>query len=185
MLCFTGIGTIDQGEPYTFEMSKDFISCGRNATFIKVNEIPIEPLLDGLTFIKNKKKWGFAFRRGSLSRFSFMAYQPWRSSIEAILKTCRLTHPQFVILAPTGWLTRNGKLATQAAIGKMAGLDPNTTSQIIKGLEQKELIKRDKASDERAKNVSLAAKGAEILSRALPAVEKADVEFFNPLTKNE
>ena len=23
--CFTAIGTIDQGEPYTFEMSKDFI----------------------------------------------------------------------------------------------------------------------------------------------------------------
>lgn len=109
----------------------------------------------------------------------------WRSSIEAILKTCSLTHPQFVILATTGWLTRNRELATQAAIGKMAGLDPNTTSQIIKGLEQKELIKRDKASDGRAKNVSLAAKGAEILSRALPAVEKADAEFFNPLTKHE
>ncbi len=63
--CFTAIGTINQGEPYTFEMSKDFIPWRRNVTFIKANEVPIEPLLDGLTFIKDKRKWGFPFRRGS------------------------------------------------------------------------------------------------------------------------
>lgn len=109
----------------------------------------------------------------------------WRSSIEAVLKTLRLTHPQFVILAATGWITRNGKIATQAAIGKLAGLDPNTTSQIIKGLEQKELIKRDKSMDGRAKNVSLTSPGAAILARAMPAVEKADAKFFSNLTKQE
>src|SRR5579863_8953745 len=76
----------------------------------------------------------------------------WRSSIEAVLKTFGLTHPQFVILATTGWLTRNGEPATQVAIGKMAGLDPNTTSQVITGLEKKDLIKRETSSDGRAKN---------------------------------
>ncbi len=109
----------------------------------------------------------------------------WRSSIETVLKSLGLTHPQFVILSTTGWLTRNGELITQAAIGKMAGLDPNTTSQIIKGLEQKSFIKRDQSSDGRANNVSLTAQGAEILSQALPTVERADAEFFNPLTKYE
>jgi DNA-binding MarR family transcriptional regulator len=39
----------------------------------------------------------------------------------------------------------------QAIIGKMAGLDRNIVSQIIRGLEQKELITREKSSDERAK----------------------------------
>ncbi|HEY2809996.1 MAG TPA: MarR family transcriptional regulator [Rhabdochlamydiaceae bacterium] len=109
----------------------------------------------------------------------------WRSSIESVLKALGLTHPQFVVLATTGWLTRNNELITQVAIGKMAGLDPNTTSQIIKGLEQKSFIKRHQSSDGRAKNVSLTAQGAEILSQALPIVERADAEFFNPLTKNE
>lgn len=109
----------------------------------------------------------------------------WRSSIETALKTFGLTHPQFVILATTGWLTRNGDLTTQAAIGKMAGLDPNTTSQIIKGLEQKELIKRDKSSDGRAKNVSLTSHGTTTLGRAMPAVEETDAEFFNILTEQE
>lgn len=62
---FTAIGTVDQGEPYTFEMSKDFIPWRRNVTFLKAKEVPIEPLLEKLTFIKDKKKWGFPFRRGS------------------------------------------------------------------------------------------------------------------------
>lgn len=109
----------------------------------------------------------------------------WRSSLEAILKTFGLTHPQFVVLATTGWLTRNGDFVSQVVIGRMAGLDPNTNSQILKGLEQKGLIKRDPSSDGRAKNVSLTTEGAEILNLALPAVEKADVKFFNSLTKNE
>lgn len=109
----------------------------------------------------------------------------WRSSIELILKTFGLTHPQFVVLATTGWLTRNGELTTQVAIGKMAGLDPNTTSQIIKGLEQKELIRRDKSSDGRAKNVSLTSHGTTVLSRAMPAVEETDAKFFSILTEQE
>lgn len=109
----------------------------------------------------------------------------WRSSIEVILKTFGLTHPQFVVLATTGWLTRNGELTNQATIGKMAGLDPNTNSQIIKGLEEKSLIKRDPSSDGRAKNVSLTSKGSQILTNALPAVERMDGNFFNPLKEKE
>jgi DNA-binding MarR family transcriptional regulator len=109
----------------------------------------------------------------------------WRGSIETVLKGFDLTHPQFVVLATLGWLTRNGDLVTQAAIGKMACLDPNTTSQIIKGLEQKELIKREQSSDGRAKNPLLMSKGNEILAKALPAVETKDVQFFDSLSAKE
>jgi DNA-binding MarR family transcriptional regulator len=109
----------------------------------------------------------------------------WRSSIETVLKSMALTHPQFVVLATLGWLTRNGDLVTQAAIGKMACLDPNTTSQIIKGLEQKELVKRVKSTDGRAKNPLLTSKGHAILAKALPAVEKKDAHFFESLTTKE
>lgn len=62
---FTAIGTINPKEPYTFEMSPDFIPWRRDVTFLKGKEIPIQPLLDVLSFIKDKKKWGFPFRRGS------------------------------------------------------------------------------------------------------------------------
>lgn len=109
----------------------------------------------------------------------------WRSSIESALKLLGLTHPQFVVLATTGWLTRNEESVTQAKVGKMAGLDPNTTSQIIKGLEQKELIKRESSSDGRVKNPLLTSKGREALFQALPIVEEKDAQFFNRLTAKE
>lgn len=62
---FTAMGTVDSGDPYLFEMSKDFIPWRRNVTFMQVHATPIEPLIDMLDFIPEKKKWGFPFRRGS------------------------------------------------------------------------------------------------------------------------
>ncbi len=109
----------------------------------------------------------------------------WRSRIEATLKTFGLTHPQFVVLATTGWLTRKGDFVTQAAIGKMAGLDPNTLSQIIKGLEKKNLIERTPSTDGRAKHPKLTSKGQTLVIQALPAVEKQDAVFFSALNKKE
>ncbi|HEV8052628.1 MAG TPA: EVE domain-containing protein [Parachlamydiaceae bacterium] len=71
--CFTAIGTVDKGDPYTFELYEGFIPWRRNVTFLKSKEAPIELLLESLTFIKDKKKWGFPFRRGSfeISRSDF------------------------------------------------------------------------------------------------------------------
>lgn len=109
----------------------------------------------------------------------------WRSSIETMLKSMGLTHPQFVTLATLEWLTQKGNLVTQAAIGKMASLDPNTVSQILRGLEQKKWITRVQSSDGRAKNPILTIKGSHILKKALPAVETKDVEFFHGLTAAE
>lgn len=45
-------------------MSEDFIPWRRNVSFMPSKQTSIEPLLEKLTFIKNKKKWGFPFRRG-------------------------------------------------------------------------------------------------------------------------
>lgn len=63
--CFTAIGTIDKGDPYTFEMCKGFIPWRRNVTFLKSKKAPIELMLEELSFIKDKKRWGFPFKRGS------------------------------------------------------------------------------------------------------------------------
>lgn len=109
----------------------------------------------------------------------------WRSSLESVLKPLGLTHPQFVVLATLGWLTRKGDLVTQRDVGKLAGLDPNTTSQIIKGLEKNELIKREPSSDGRAKNPKLTTKGSKLLAKSLPAVEDADAQFFKILSPKE
>ena len=100
----------------------------------------------------------------------------WRRAIEMVLKPLGLTHPQFVILATVGWLTKNGEKATQIAISRQAGLDPNTTSQVLRGLQAKKLIERSEGG--RDKYPVLTKSGTLSLQKALPAVERADKEFF-------
>lgn len=107
----------------------------------------------------------------------------WRGRIEGVLREWGLTHPQFVVLAAIGWLTKDGKCVTQAAVGKMAGLDPNTTSQVIRGLEQKGLVVRE--TDGRVKRPLLTKEGQKILSKALPAIETEDGDFFAKLSEKE
>lgn len=64
---FTAIGRIQEGEPYPFEMSEDFIPYRRDVHFFRAKQAPILPLIEHLSFIKDKTKWGFPFRRGSFS----------------------------------------------------------------------------------------------------------------------
>lgn len=64
---FTAVGKVDEGEPYQYAMSKDFVPWRRNVTFVPVQEAPIEPMLEDLSFIRDKRRWGFPFRRGCFS----------------------------------------------------------------------------------------------------------------------
>jgi DNA-binding MarR family transcriptional regulator len=109
----------------------------------------------------------------------------WRRAIEDVLKQLGLTHPQFVVLATTGWLTRMGNKVSQAEIGRQAALDPNTTSQILRSLQAKGWIERSYIISGRSKYPILTASGAELLSEALPAVERADAAFFASIDLEE
>ncbi len=109
----------------------------------------------------------------------------WRSLIEKALKVYDLTHPQFVVLASLAWLTQDGKKVSQIEVGRMAGLDPNTTSQILRGLEKKKMIERTQSVDERSKNPAVTELGRKILEKALPAVEKTDMTFFENANQND
>lgn len=61
---FTALGKIGAGEPYQYAMSDDFIPWRRNVSFCVAEEVAIEPILDKLSFIHDKRRWGFPFRRG-------------------------------------------------------------------------------------------------------------------------
>jgi hypothetical protein len=63
---FTAIGRILKGEPYLFDMGNGFIPHRRDVKFMAAQETSIRPLIDKLTFIKNKKSWGYVFRFGLL-----------------------------------------------------------------------------------------------------------------------
>ena len=63
---FTAIGIVKDDEIYKAEMSKDFIPNRRNVEYKKCKEISILPLIEKLTFIKDKQHWGYQFRFGIL-----------------------------------------------------------------------------------------------------------------------
>lgn len=68
----------------------------------------------------------------------------------------------------------------------MADMDVMSVSQIIKGLEKKEFIKRiPNPNDSRANAVTLLPKGQKMVELALPVVESIDDNFFSILQENE
>jgi hypothetical protein len=63
---FTAIGLIGDGDIYQVEMTKTFKPFRLDVAFSDCKEVPIKPLIDRLSFIKNKQYWGAAFRFGQV-----------------------------------------------------------------------------------------------------------------------
>lgn len=61
---FTALGKITGEAPYQAEMSPSFHPWRRQVAFMPCQETPIRPLITDLSFIKDKKAWGYPFRRG-------------------------------------------------------------------------------------------------------------------------
>lgn len=64
---FTAIGVVATGAVYQVEMGADFKPYRVDVTFLKGRETAIKPLIDSLSFIKNKTRWGAAFRFGYIT----------------------------------------------------------------------------------------------------------------------
>jgi len=63
---FTAIGEVVGSEVYQFEMFPGFVPYRRDIRFFDAQDVPIRPLIGALSFIKDKTRWGFAFRFGHL-----------------------------------------------------------------------------------------------------------------------
>lgn len=64
--CFTALGVIKTQAPYAFKMSDDFIPFRHDVAYLETQDAPIRPLISELSFIRDKTKWGAAFRFGIL-----------------------------------------------------------------------------------------------------------------------
>jgi predicted RNA-binding protein len=61
---FTAIGRVLDEDLYQVEQAPGFTPWRRNIEFVKGTEAPIRPLIDQLSFIKDKRRWGYMFRVG-------------------------------------------------------------------------------------------------------------------------
>lgn len=64
--CFTAIVRVVDGEVYQQDMGNDFVPFRRKVQFLPSTDVSILPLIDDLTFIKDKTHWGAPFRFGIL-----------------------------------------------------------------------------------------------------------------------
>lgn len=105
----------------------------------------------------------------------------WQAAQRAALKPFDLTHVQFVLLASLTWLTGDGAV-TQRALAEHAATDPMMTSQVLRALEARGLVARNRHPDDRrAMQVSVTEAGVSLVNRAIGAVERCDAEFFASL----
>ena len=63
---FTAIGEIVWRDVYVFEMALSFAPYRRDVRFLDARAAPIRPLVKRLSFIRDPKRWGYAFRFGHL-----------------------------------------------------------------------------------------------------------------------
>lgn len=106
----------------------------------------------------------------------------WQRDIAAALAPLGLTHVQFVLLASTWWLNTQGQQPNQLAVARHAGTDVKMTSEVLRKLEAKGLLRRDvDAVDTRARKLRVTDRGAQQAQAAIAAVEAADAAFFDPV----
>ncbi|MFP4369571.1 MAG: MarR family winged helix-turn-helix transcriptional regulator [Candidatus Kapaibacterium sp.] len=106
----------------------------------------------------------------------------WQRKINSEVGKVGLTYVQYVLLAALDWGLENGVEPTQINLAKGTKLDKMMTSNVIRTLEKKGLVKRKKhPTDSRALLLSITDKGYDILPKAIDIVEKFNDSFFNKL----
>ena len=112
----------------------------------------------------------------------WLATNAWQRSIRRVLDPIGLTHVQFIVLAFVDRLSASGEPVSQALVCRMAAIDANMTSEVVKLLEAKALLDRSvHPSDRRAHALSLTPGGKALLDQARALVKPRSEAFFAPL----
>jgi DNA-binding MarR family transcriptional regulator len=107
----------------------------------------------------------------------------WQRRLDAALAPLDLTHLQFVMLAATAWLSRQGETPSQTRIAGFTSMDRMMVSKILRLLEAKGYLGRSLHPDDtRANRVDLTPTGRAILGRAVQVMRTTQDEFFGRLS---
>lgn len=106
----------------------------------------------------------------------------WQRCIREALAPTGLTHAQFVLLASLAWLNDHEENVTQVRLAGHAKMDVMMTSDVLRTLEGKGLLRRVRNPlDRRAWVLQVEDAGLEVANRAIKLVETADTAFFAQL----
>jgi DNA-binding MarR family transcriptional regulator len=106
----------------------------------------------------------------------------WQAAQRAVLRPFGLTHVQFVLLASLAWLSSDrpdAEPVSQRVLADQAATDPMMTSQVVRALEAKGWLVRERHPDDgRAFSLRITDAGVALVQRANAAVEQCDEDFF-------
>lgn len=106
--------------------------------------------------------------------------------IESTLLPHELTHVQFILLMSLGFLKQDGADVQQNDLAKFLSFDVTMTSQLLRTLEKRGLMKRSqKEGDERSKFSDLTDERQRKIQIAAKDLLKAEDSFFASLGKNK
>lgn len=103
-----------------------------------------------------------------------------------ILEEFGLTCSQFEILAAIDYFSKNSNEVIQINLSEKAQIDPMTTSTVLRNLQKRELIKRERGLvNTRTVEVSLTDKGKDLYVAARQKIEKMRVDIYQNLDQKQ
>jgi MarR family transcriptional regulator, organic hydroperoxide resistance regulator len=106
----------------------------------------------------------------------------WRTAVDAAVAPLGLTHAQYSVLATLRGVSRSGLCPSQRQLADHTGLDPIYISKLARALQDGGMIDRlPDPSDSRAFQLSLTARGAEVIDQAIGIVADLLDQVTTPL----
>ena len=111
----------------------------------------------------------------------------WQRVIAEVLRPLDLTHVQFHLLAGTVWLEAHGdRSPSQRELADHAGTDAMMTSQVVRVLERRGLLERERDdSDARVRRVRATPAGRRLAYKAVAVVESVDADLFDQVDQEQ
>jgi DNA-binding MarR family transcriptional regulator len=115
------------------------------------------------------------------------AAQTWRTEVAEVLKPHGLTVPQFLVVMELFRRARHDwSPLRQAEVSARLGMDANTTSQVVRGLERRALLVRNRHPDDgRARALTLTPAGMERAREASADARAHNDTYFGVLDASQ
>jgi DNA-binding MarR family transcriptional regulator len=117
---------------------------------------------------------------GGLGYALATAAHAWRTELAAALADVEVTPSQFFVLAALLHSHSRGREPpTQRRLGQLSGMDPNTASQVLRALEGRGIVSRERrAQDSRSVAIALTDEGLELARVSTKRARALNREFF-------
>jgi DNA-binding MarR family transcriptional regulator len=124
----------------------------------------------------------FAAPDASTGWLLWTAANAWQRRQRDALRALSLSYVQFLLLAAVTWLAEHEAPVTQVRLARHARTDPMMTSQVLRTLEARKLVRRvPHPADSRARAITPTAAGRRLARQAAYLVDRADQDFLAAL----